>query len=259
MSRRSLAFATDLAIRAAEGSEVRSTGGLTVVRTPGNPAFRWGNFVLVPEAGDPAVRARQHAEAFPGAGFVTVGLDDARAVFDEGAWRAAGFEVERLAVLRSDGVGRQHLQASQPPIVRPLVSDEDWAAETAIAFELEPDGDAAHLEFTRRVGVVERAAVGRGSMLWLGVEDGGRIVATAGVADAGDRLARFQDVQTREPFRRRGYAGALVLAGVRAAAAAFGSEGFVLVAEAAGPAIGLYRRLGFEQVETQVQLTRIDG
>ena len=255
MTARSLGFATDLALRAAEGSEVLRSGGVNVVRTPGNPAFRWGNFILVPEAGDPEARVRQHAAAFPGAGFVTIGVDDARAEVDDGAWRAAGFEVERLVVLTAE---RALQQPAARALVRPLQSDDDWAAQTAIAFELEPDGDDAHLEFTRRVTAVKRAAVERGSMLWLGVEDGGRIVATAGVGDAGGGLARFQDVQTREPFRRRGYAGALIAAGVAAAARAFGSSRSVLVAEPDGPAIGLYRRLGFRDVETQVQLSRVD-
>ena len=101
---RSLAFATDLALRRAEGAEVDRSPGATIVRMPGNPTFRWGNFLLVPEAGDPAVRLAQHAAAFPGAGFTTVGVDDAHAVLDEGAWLSAGFDIERLAVLTAISV-----------------------------------------------------------------------------------------------------------------------------------------------------------
>jgi GNAT superfamily N-acetyltransferase len=250
---RSLAFATDLALRAAEGAVIDRGPLATTVRMAGDPAFRWGNFLLVPEAGEPAARRAEHAALFPGAGFTTVGVDDAHAVLDEGAWLSAGFEIERLAVLTARGP-----VAGATSGVRPLVSDEDWAAEARIALELEDAPDDVHLAFLRRRTAERRRAVDRGRLIWLGVEAAGEIVATAGIADAGDRVARFQDVQTTEVQRRRGHASALIAAGVRVAADAFGSALFVLVAERGGPAIGLYRRLGFREVETQLQLSRVD-
>ena len=250
----SLAFATDLALRAAEGADVDRAPGVTTVRMGRNPAFRWGNFLLVPEAGDPAARLAEHATAFPGAGFTTIGVDDAHAVLDEGAWLSAGFEIERLAVLTTraavTGTGTG---------TRPLLSDEDWAAEARIALELEEAPDDAHLAFLLRRTAERQEAAERSRLVWLGMEVGGEIVATAGVADAGGGVARFQDVQTAEAHRRRGHASALVAAGVRLAAETFGSALFVLVAERGGPAIGLYRRLGFREVETQVQLSRVDA
>lgn len=250
----SLAFATDLALRAEEGAEIDRGPSVTTVRMRANPTFRWGNFILVPEAGDPAVRLAEHSVLFPGAGFTTVGVDDAHAVLDEGAWLSAGFEIERLAVLTT------HAAVSTPGTgVRRLASDEDWAAEARIALELEEAPSRADRLFVRRRTAERRLAVERGRLIWLGVEAGGEIVATAGIADAGAGVARFQDVQTAEAHRRRGHAGALVAEGVRVAARAFGSGLFVLVAERGGPAIGLYRRLGFREVETQVQLSRVDA
>ena len=221
---------------------------------PGNPAFRWGNFLLVQEAGDPAVRLAEHAAAFPGAGFTTIGVDDAHVVLDEGAWLSAGFDIERLAVLTAT-----HAVTASTAGVRPLESDEDWAAEATIALELEDAPDAAHILFTQRRTAERRMAAGRGGTVWLGVEVAGEIVATAGIADAGDGVARFQDVQTAVAHRRRGHASALIAAGVRTAASTFGSSLFVLVAERGGPAIALYRRLGFREVETQLQLSRVDA
>jgi ribosomal protein S18 acetylase RimI-like enzyme len=250
----SLAFATDLALRAAEGAVIDRGPSATIVRMASNPAFRWGNFLLVPEAGDPATRLAEHAAAFPGAGFTTVGVDRAHAVLDEGAWLSAGFEIERLAVLTTRAA-----VAVPGTGVRLLVSDDDWAAERRIALELEDAPDDAHIAFTARRTEERRGAAERGSTVWLGVEVAGEIVATAGIADAGAGVARFQDVQTSAEHRRRGHASALVAAGVRTAASTFGSALFVLVAERGGPAIGLYRRLGFREVETQVQLSRVDA
>lgn len=251
---RSLAFVTDLALRRAEGAEIDRGPGATIVRMPGNPAFRWGNFLLVPDAGDPSARLAEHAAAFPGAGFTTIGVDDAHPVLDEGAWLSAGFDVERLAVLTV-----AHAVSATDTGVRALESDEDWAAEGRIALELEYAPDDAHVLFTRLRTAERRRAVGLGRAIWLGVEADGGIVATAGIADAGSGIAPFQDVQTAEAHRRRGHASALVAAGIAAATAAFGSALFVLVAERAGPAIGLYRRLGFREVETQLQLSRLDA
>jgi ribosomal protein S18 acetylase RimI-like enzyme len=251
---RSLAFATDVALRRAEGAVIDRMAGATIVRMPGDPTFRWGNFLLVPEAGDPAARLAEHAAVFPGAGFTTVGVDDAHAVLDEGAWLSAGFDIERLAVLTV-----AHAVSAPDTGVRPLVSEDDWAAEARIALELEDAPDAAHVLFTRRRTAERRHAVGLGRAVWLGVESAGEIVATAGIADAGDGVARFQDVQTAVAHRRRGPASARVASGVRTASTAFGSALFVLVAERGGPAIGLYRRLGFREVETQLQLSRLDA
>ena len=254
----SLAFRTDLALLAAQGAVVTVEPGATAVRMPGNPAFRWGNFLLVPEAGDPAARIRRHAAAFPGTGFTTIGVDDPHAVLDEGAWLTAGFTIERHAVLVAD-----RAPAVAGPAVRPLRSDADWAVETAIAVALDEDPDGAvdpvQAAFSRRRTVEKRRLVEAGRAVWLGAEVDGVVVATAGVADAGDGTARFQDVQTDAGHRRRGCASALIAEGVRTAAAAFGSVRFVLVAEREGPAIGLYRRLGFRETETQLQLTRLGG
>jgi ribosomal protein S18 acetylase RimI-like enzyme len=255
---RSLAFRTDLALLTAQGAEVEAAADGAAVRMPGNPAFRWGNFLLVPEAGDPRARIRQHAAAFPGAGFTTVGVDDPHPVLDEGAWLSAGFEIDRHAVLVAD-----RAPVVSGPAVRPLLSDDDWAAETAISVSLDadPDGrvDPAQEDFSRRRTREKRRLAEQGRAVWLGVERDGVIVATAGIADAGDRTARFQDVQTAAEHRRQGCASALVVAGIRTAATRFGSVRFVLVAERGGPAIGLYRRLGFREVETQLQLTRLGG
>jgi ribosomal protein S18 acetylase RimI-like enzyme len=249
----SLAFATDLALLSAQGAEVTTGPGGTVVRMPENPAFRWGNFLLVPRAGDPTARTAEHRAAFPTARFTTVGVDDAHPDLDEGAWLSAGFDIDRLAVLVTE-----RAPGAADTGVRLLETDDDWSAETAIALDEDRRADAVQVRFTHLRTLQKRRMADTGRALWLGVERDGEIVATAGVADAGDRTARFQDVQTRAAHRRQGHAAALVAAGVRRAAERFGSRRFVLVAERSGPAIGLYRRLGFREVETQLQLSRVD-
>ena len=58
----SLGYRTDLTLRVLEGSEVADRGDYLVVRSPGNPAHWWGNFLLlaaVPEPGRPRQGPRE--------------------------------------------------------------------------------------------------------------------------------------------------------------------------------------------------------
>src|SRR5436305_14098375 len=72
----SLGFRTDVALRIAEGAEVADRGDCLVIRTPDNPAFWWGNFLLLaawPGEGDGWL-ARFAAE-FPHARHAAIGVD----------------------------------------------------------------------------------------------------------------------------------------------------------------------------------------
>ena len=58
MRLKSLAFATDVAIRSMEGATVSPRDGYLVVRTPDNPGFWWGNFLLLAEPPEPGSAGR---------------------------------------------------------------------------------------------------------------------------------------------------------------------------------------------------------
>lgn len=251
----SVAIATDLAARLAEGGTVEQADGFRVVRTPANPAFRWGNFLLADEAAglvDPERWVLRHRAAFPGLDFTTVGVDDPDPDFDEAPWRAAGFEVDRSTVLQAaaDGVGRPDAGVEE------VAGDAAWSDVAAIELELGA-GETDHAAFVRRRIDAERSAVEGGRAAWLGVRMDGRIVSALGVLPAPGGTARYQNVGTLTAFRRRGAAGRLVQAGAALATKRWGCTELVLVADPEGPAIALYRRLGFRDAETQVQLTRM--
>ena len=76
MQIRSLAFRTDLALLTQSGSLVEEHDDCVVVRTPDNPSFYWGNFLLLrdpPQAAEPWL-ARFEAE-HPTARHRAFGLD----------------------------------------------------------------------------------------------------------------------------------------------------------------------------------------
>ena len=76
------------------------------------------------------------------------------------------------------------------------------------------------------------------------------------MCDAGDGLARYQDVETDPAARRRGLAGTLVWHAGRYAREAFGAGTLVIVADPAEEAIRVYRGCGFTDAQSQFSFAR---
>ena len=223
----------------------------------GNPTFRWGNFLLVQEAGDPEARLAEHAAAFPGAGFTTVGVDDAHAILDEGAWLSAGFQIERLAVLTAGrAMPRRGHRGAPAGVGRRLGGGgADRARARGRARRRRTCVFIRRRTVERRRGRRARAASSGSGSRWHG-------------GDRRDRRDRRRGRRRRavpgRADRRRRIGGAATRA--RSSPPASGPRRARSAApcscsspSAAGPAIGLYRRLGFREVETQLQLSRVDA
>ena len=63
MEVRSLGYRTDLMIRALEGSQLADRGDYLVVRTPQNPSYWWGNFLLLSDPPQPGEAGQQVTDA----------------------------------------------------------------------------------------------------------------------------------------------------------------------------------------------------
>ena len=152
---------------------------------------------------------------------------------------SAGYARERLLVLAWRG-------PPPPPAVSPTVIDLDLAERAATGTQSWrvdlPEADPA---VWQQLG--GRAATVADIATFLAVRgDDGSVAARADVFVLGE-LAQVEDVNTAAAFRRRGYASALVLAGVRRALSSGASEVF-LIADAGDRPQDLYRRLGFTDV-----------
>jgi len=254
----SLGFRTDVALRAAEGAEVTDRGDYLVVRSPGNPDFWWGNFLLLaawpgPGTGDGWL-ARFAAE-FPGARHVALGVDTADGPpRTSGKFLAGGLELERSCVLTAAAVQPPpHLNTGAE--IRPLESGDDWQQSRQLSVRCYGYGGPHQ---ARRAAARRRLTqAGRGA--WFGAFTGGRLRAQLGVCDAGDGLARYQDVETDPGARRQGLAGTLVWRAGRYAREGLGASMLVIVADPAEEAIRVYRGCGFAEAQSQFSFERAAG
>jgi len=246
-----LGWHTDIAVRRAGGSLVEDRRDHVVVRTPTNPMFHWGNFVLVtdPAAVDDADRWLTTFEAeFPDAPHRAIGL--VAEPQDGSAWYALGLVVEHEDVLATE--------ACPPPaplagdyVVRELREPEDWSRSTALEIDEFP-GDE---EFQRRATATRAEMSTRGRAGWFGAFRDGRLAAQLGVVDCGLCVARYQAVLTGEEHRRQGLASHLI--GVAAQwAADRGARSWVIIADAESAASRLYQTRGFVHAGRSAQAYR---
>jgi ribosomal protein S18 acetylase RimI-like enzyme len=257
----SLGFLTDLMILRMGGSEVTDRGTHLVVRTPANPGYWWGNFVLFPEPlpGGGGRWCDVFAAEFPDAGHLALGADGVRgAVGDAERWARLGMDVAVSTVLAAGRLVPAHREPPPGAVLRPLAGDGDWAQARALrlACEGSPE-DAAHLRFVEAKQASYRALCEAGRGAWFGAFVDGALRAGAGVFSDGSGTARFQNVETDPRFRRRGLAGAVLREAAAFARAELSATTLVIVADPAYHAIRLYRGLGFADAQSQTQLSRV--
>jgi len=254
----SLGYRTDLALRELEGSEVAEYDDCVVVRSPANPAYRWGNFILIREPPQPGEErswiARFHRE-FPDADYAALGIDvtEARAS-SAGEFLAAGFSRHVDSVLTTTAA-RLPPHMNRDADYRPLATDQDWRQAVALGLACNPGGPIMQ-DFLNRRMIARRQLSADGHGAWFGGFLQQRLVAHLGIFKAGDGIARFQDVETHPDSRRQGLAGTLVYSAAAYALRNLAARTLVMVADPAGSAIGLYRSLGFADREDQASLER---
>ena len=261
LSATALGFRTDLMLRGIAGSEVENRGTYVVVRTPQNPGFWWGNFLLFrepPRAGDAPRWAERFAAEFPGAGHLAFGVDSTDGeVGDREELRRLGVEVEVNAVLTTAALSPP--EPAPGVEVRPLRGADDWAqaGELRLALEDRQESESAvHRLFADRRLAEDRRVCEAGYGAWFGAFVDGRMRSSAGLFTDGCGLARYQNVHTHPDFRRRGLASHVVYEAGRWGLTQLRARTLVIVADPQDHAIRLYRALGFTEMERQVQFQR---
>ncbi len=260
MQLRSLGYRTDLIFPAFEG-QVIDRGDYMLVRTPSNPTFYWGNFLLFsqpPGEGD----FQRWSDLFvreigapPQTEHQAFGWDS-----PEGTpglvepFLQSGFELSRDVVLAADSL-RAPARPSPAAKIRALESDAEWLAAVDLQVTCrEPvHAEAGYREYRSRAMQRYRRMSAAGLGSWYGAFIEGQLVADLGIFH--DReLGRYQSVETHPDFRRHGIAGAMIYEAGRQAIARQHLQTLVMVAEADSAPARLYGSLGFVLKEKTIGL-----
>lgn len=256
----SRAWQTDLALLESSGSLIEQHGTYLVVRTPGNPGYHWGNFVLLrrtPMRRDLPAWEQVFAAALPDATHFAFGVDD-----PEGDLRSlrpfadAGYRLEVSAVMTA-GVVTPPRHVSTQAEIRQLKTGADWEQRVTLSIEADGDSSRAYRDFLVRKAAAERAMSEAGRGEWFGAFLEGEMVAGLGIFTAGAGVARFQEVVTHPRHRERGFAGTLVFRAGQHALADLGATTLVIVADPGHPAYRVYEGVGFTRTETQLQAIKL--
>jgi ribosomal protein S18 acetylase RimI-like enzyme len=262
---RSLVFATDIDVLAID-RVVNPRDGYLVVRSPSNPAFWYGNFLLFddpPTEGDGPRWERRFDAEF---------ADEPRARHRTFCWdrpdgdigRAAdefarhGFDLESIVgLVATPGSLTAHPRANAEVEIRPLDPAEGSADEPLWSAVIEIQvtgrdgriGEREHREFsrTRQNELRTLFRAGRGAWYVARAPDG-EVVASCGIVATGDR-GRYQAVETLEAHRRKGICSRLLIDAAAHATAEHALSTLVIAADADYHALGLYESLGFARRE----------
>jgi GNAT superfamily N-acetyltransferase len=256
----SLGYLTDLFFAAFDG-QIIDRGKYMVIRTPSNPDFYWGNFLLFtcpPGDGD-FDRWRElfvrEIGSLPGTKHQVFGWDSPSG--EPGMilpFTQVGFRLTQSVVLITD---KPHASIRQNTAirVRALQKDSEW--EQAITNQVacrEPDFSESEYRLFKqpqmeRYRRMEAAGLGH----WYGAFIGSQLVADLGIYHQ-QGLGRYQSVGTHPNHRNKGIAASLVYTAGSLAKAEYGLERLVIVAEENSSPSRIYQSVGFTASEKEVGL-----
>lgn len=261
----SLGYQTEVLLRSFEG-EIIERSDYLVLRTPRNPGYRWGNFLIFaepPKTGDlkewKDIFAREIGTPPQYIHFL-FGWDGANAPLGEiQAFLDEGFELYNDVVMTAQSV-------TPPPkfnrdcTIRTFNTHDwqDWIklkrdanlAERPEEREADDEGFRHYLE--NKASECQRM-IEAGLGQWFGAYLEGKLAATLGLFVWGE-LGRFQLVDTHPDFRRRGLAGTLVYHAAQQGFQSMGAKTLVMCADPNYVAVGIYESVGFKITERQKAL-----
>ncbi len=248
-------FRTELPLLRHSGSEVVDRGTHLVVRTPTNPTYYWGNFLLLPsapaDADEVAHWTDEHRRTF-GAAHVTIGVDRTDGS-DLEPLREAGLRLDVPVAMTADAV--EAPPHPHPDVEVRHVAGEEWSQLVDLTLAGEEDDAHVTREFVQRKTDSYRHLVEAGHGHWWGAFLDGRLVGSLGLFRVGDGLARFQSVKTHPAHQGRGICGTLVHHASIDALARPDVSTLVMVADPDYLAIRVYRSVGFTDGGSHAEAT----
>lgn len=259
MPLKSLGLASDVLVMRGQ-STLEEHDDRFILRSPNEPDFWFGNTVIFKDAViDPDAQIARFKADFPDAKHVTLQWDqtDMAPNAVKAAFSPLGYKVEPCDVLTLvDALRRAPVPSGIT--IRPLSSDDDWKKATELQGVIGIEGGNKadeYLPYVKTRMQVCRAQTQNGFGCWFGAFAGDDLAGDLGIF-SDERVARFQAVETRPRYRRRGICAVLVTAGVEWAMAQQPKATPVIIAEAESAAGRIYRRCEFKLKERILSVYR---
>ncbi len=259
MQIKSLGFQTNLIFSRYSGS-VSDKGSYTLVQTPSNPGYHWGNFIIFdrpPRMGDFKAWTELFDKEF------TYYEEPHHYVF---AWEGDGlgenqefldanFESDSALVLTTENL-------NPPPFVndkiqvRKIKTDAEWEAVIELqTLCADPKFfNDYYREFKRRLMAEYRRMSEDGRGFWFGAFIDNNLVGDLGIFYK-NNVARYQNVGTHPEHRRKGICGTLVYRTGLIALEEFCVQHLVMEADPEYHAARIYESVGFKRIETNHSLS----
>lgn len=257
----SLGRRTDLIFARFSGSVI-DKGSYTLIQTPSNPGFYWGNYIIFDQAPQKgslkewttvfdkefSYLSEPHHYAFTW----DTGKDDKG---EHQEFLNAGFDFDSATVLIAT-------KLSAPPHindrlrVRKISSNQDWhdviRLQTLCA---DPKFMNDHFEqFKGRQMASYRRMSEAGQGSWFGAFLEGQLVGDLGIFYE-DQIGRYQNVETHPDYRRQGICGTLVYQTGLVAFKEFSVNHLVMEADIDYHAARIYESVGFRRTEVNHALS----
>jgi ribosomal protein S18 acetylase RimI-like enzyme len=258
---RSLGRRTDLIFSKISGS-VTDKGSYTLIQTPSNPGFHWGNFIVfdhAPAKGSlkewKAIFDREfgyYAEPHHYVFTWDTGKDDQG---DHQEFLDANFEFDSASVLTATKLNPPPYLNDQI-VVRKITSDQDWdeVLKLQIICAKPKFRNDYYEEFKKRQRDDYRKMSESGMGAWFGAFLGDKMVGDLGIFYEGN-IGRYQNVGTHPDCRRQGICGTLVYQAGQLALQEFGINHLVMEADINYHAARIYESVGFKRTEVNYALS----
>lgn len=266
----SLGIRTNVMIHRFDGGIIEEYDDCILLKTPSNPNYWWGNMLFMPnapQAGDferwDKVFQKRLGSKFKHRVYAwDINPNDSLKPDrgEDADFLAGGFNRadDEVLATQKDGLVKPEYIAEGLEI-RPLNSSEDWAdvLELNVLCRDTFHPEVGYREHRRKqLEMYQRLQADD-----LGVIFGG-FVESKLVADMGlffeNGLGRFQHVETHPDYRKRGIAGSMVHHISEWGFNKRSAENLVIIADPEGPAVKLYKSLGYNLQEISYALQKPD-
>ncbi len=247
---RSLSFRTDCELTRHTGLVERKVA-YTTIRSPNNPTYYWGNFILFDNPPTKGVFKEwtqifdtEFAESAERCALAW----DSESTGDHSEFLEEGFELIDDITLTLDQL-IQPRASSIPLQLRPLASDAEWQTVTdlQIACSEGMENNPGYRIFKERLFQNYRKMQENGHGHWWGAFSGDTLVGDMGLFfDISRKLARFQCVETHPDYRRKGVCSQLLSHIISTTLKTETPKSFVICTEKEGAARKVYESLGFK-------------